>query len=173
MDRKCIWTPRHLALIRYFFFNGYGITFSRESRQGNGPYSWWSCFSLKCIWGAGASWLTSYYYTLLTKSHNSGSSATRPEFLQSPFFLWRYSPNLGLGLPPWNSPFHFGFLDLRESVVLLGRVISSSQTQTQKNAHIHTNIKHPCHEWDSNPRSRLPSERPLGYRDRLSSLRSY
>jgi hypothetical protein len=23
-------------------------------------------------------------------------------------FLWRYSPNLGLGLPPWNSPFHFG-----------------------------------------------------------------
>jgi hypothetical protein len=31
------------------------------------------------------------------------------------FFLWRYSPNLGLGLPPWNSLFHFGFLDLRQS----------------------------------------------------------
>jgi hypothetical protein len=43
------------------------------------------------------------------------------------FFLWRYSPNLGLGLPPWSSPFHFGFLDLRQSVGLLGRVISSSQ----------------------------------------------
>jgi hypothetical protein len=43
------------------------------------------------------------------------------------FFLWRYSPNLGLGLPPWNSPFHFGFPDLRHSVGLLGRVISSSQ----------------------------------------------
>jgi hypothetical protein len=46
-------------------------------------------------------------------------------------------PNLGLGLPPWNSPFHFGFLDLRHSVGLLGRVISSSQglylyTNTEK-----------------------------------------
>jgi hypothetical protein len=34
---------------------------------------------------------------------------------------------LGLGLPPWNSPFHFGLLDLRHSVGLLGQVISSSQ----------------------------------------------
>jgi hypothetical protein len=42
-------------------------------------------------------------------------------------FLWRYSPNLGLGLPPWNSPFHFSLLDLRQTVGLLGRVISSSQ----------------------------------------------
>jgi hypothetical protein len=53
------------------------------------------------------------------------------------YFLWRYSPNLGLGLPPWNSPFHLGFLDLRQSVGLLGRVISSSQglylyTNTEK-----------------------------------------
>jgi hypothetical protein len=58
------------------------------------------------------------------------------------FFVWRYSPNLGLGLPPWNSPFHFGFLDLRQSVGLLGRVISSSQglylfTNTEKRTHIH------------------------------------
>jgi hypothetical protein len=80
-------------------------------------------------------------------------------------FFWRYSPNLGLGLPPRNSPFHFGFPDLRQSVGLLGRVISSSQglstcTQTQKNSptHTHTNTKLPCPEWDSNPRSRLPSE---------------
>jgi hypothetical protein len=77
------------------------------------------------------------------------------------FFLWRYSPNLGLGLPPWNSQFHFGFLDLRHSVGLLGRVISSSQgfymyKNTEKRTH--TNTKHPCPEWDSNPRSRFPSE---------------
>jgi hypothetical protein len=42
----------------------------------------------------------------------------------------------------------FGFLDLRQSVGLLGRVISSSQgpstcTQTQKNARTHTDTKHP------------------------------
>jgi hypothetical protein len=77
------------------------------------------------------------------------------------FFLWRYSPNLGLGLPLWNFPFHFGLLDFRYSVELLGRVISSSQglyTNTE-NAHTYTNIKHKCPEWDSNPRSRLPSER--------------
>jgi hypothetical protein len=55
------------------------------------------------------------------------------------FFPWRYSPNLGFGLPPWNIPFHFGLLNLWHSVGLLGWVISSSQgfstcTQTQKNA---------------------------------------
>jgi hypothetical protein len=76
------------------------------------------------------------------------------------FFLWRYSPNFGLGLPPWNSPFHFGLLDLRQSVGLFTRAISSLQdlylyTNTEKC----TNTKHPCHEWVSNPRSRLPSER--------------
>jgi hypothetical protein len=58
------------------------------------------------------------------------------------FFLWRISPNLGLGLPPWNSPFQFGLLDLRHSVGLLGWVISSSQglylnTNTEKRTHIH------------------------------------
>jgi hypothetical protein len=58
------------------------------------------------------------------------------------FFLWHYSPNLGLGLPPWNFPFHFGFLDLRQLVGLLGRVISSSQglylyINTEK-THTHT-----------------------------------
>jgi hypothetical protein len=95
------------------------------------------------------------------------------------FFLWRYSPNWGLGLPQWNSPFHFSFLYLRQSVGLFGRVISSSQglylyTNTEKytHTHTHTNTKHICPGWDSNPRFRLPSERrqfmprPLGYRDR-------
>jgi hypothetical protein len=54
------------------------------------------------------------------------------------FFLWHYSPNFGLGLPLWNSPFHFGLLDLKR---LLGgwsaRRKASTCTQTQKNAHTH------------------------------------
>jgi hypothetical protein len=29
------------------------------------------------------------------------------------FFPWRYTHIFGLGLPPWNCPFHFGFLDLK------------------------------------------------------------
>jgi hypothetical protein len=33
---------------------------------------------------------------------------------------------------------------------------ASTCTQTQKTP-THTNIKHPCPEWDSNPRSRLPA----------------
>jgi hypothetical protein len=58
------------------------------------------------------------------------------------FFLRRNSPSLGLGLPPRNSPFHFGLLDLRYSVGLLERVISSSQslylyTNTEKRTHAH------------------------------------
>jgi hypothetical protein len=40
------------------------------------------------------------------------------------FFLWRYSPNSGLGLHPWNSPFYFSLLDLRQSAGFHGRAIS-------------------------------------------------
>jgi hypothetical protein len=57
---------------------------------------------------------------------------------ESFFFLWRYSPNLGLDLPPWNSPFHFGFLDLGQSVGLLGRVTSSSHVHKHRKTHTHT-----------------------------------
>jgi hypothetical protein len=91
-------------------------------------------------------------------------------------FLWRYSPNLGLGLPPWNSTFHFGFLDLRQSVGLLGRVISSSQglylyTNTEK--HTHTLNIHALGGIGTNDPGFRASEdsaclRPLGYRDRIS-----
>jgi hypothetical protein len=67
-----------------------------------------------------------YIHTIINlnlMSHLSAVQYSFPFF----FFLWRYSPFLGLGLPPRNSPFHFSFLDLRHSVGLLGRVISSSQ----------------------------------------------
>jgi hypothetical protein len=82
------------------------------------------------------------------------------------FFLWRHSPNLGIGLTAWNSPFHFGLLDLRYSLGLLVRVISSSQgrdlytkhRKTHTHTH-HTNTKHSCPEWDSNRRFLLPSDR--------------
>jgi hypothetical protein len=36
-------------------------------------------------------------------------------------------PQSGLGVPPWNSPFHFSLLDLRQSAGLLRQVISSLQ----------------------------------------------
>jgi hypothetical protein len=90
------------------------------------------------------------------------------------FFLWRYRPNLRLGLPPWNSPFHFGFLDFRQSVRLLGWVISSSlpvhkhrKTHTQThtlNIHALGGIRtHDPGFWASEDSACL---RPLGYRDR-------
>jgi hypothetical protein len=78
------------------------------------------------------------------------------------------------------------FYILRQLVGLLGRVISSSQgsylyTNTEKHTHIHTNTKHLCPEWDSNPRFRLPSERkqcmphtarlPLPAKTRISKLK--
>jgi hypothetical protein len=93
------------------------------------------------------------------------------------FFFWRYSPNLGLGLPPWNPPFHFGFLDLRQLVGLLGRVISSSQgTQTQQNANTHIqtlNIHNlsgiRTHDPGFRAREGSACLRQLGYRDRFIS----
>jgi hypothetical protein len=104
------------------------------------------------------------------------------------FPLWRYSPNLGLGLPPWNSQFYFGLLDLRHSVGLLGRMISSSQglylyINTEKRAraraHAHTHTHTPNIHALSGIRTDDPGFwanedsvclRPLGCRDRLESL---
>jgi hypothetical protein len=63
------------------------------------------------------------------------------------FFPWRYNPNLGLSLSPWNFPFHFSFLDLRQLVELIGRVISSLQ------------CLYLCTNTEKRTRSWLPSER--------------
>jgi hypothetical protein len=89
------------------------------------------------------------------------------------FFPFALSPHLGLGLPPWNSP--FGLLNLRRSVGLLARVISSSQgpyfyTNTKKK---HTPNIHALSEIRTlDPGFRASEDstclRPLGYRDRLS-----
>jgi hypothetical protein len=95
------------------------------------------------------------------------------------FFFFLVAPTLGSLLPLLEHRAEFPqFLNQGQSVGLLGQVISSSQglylfTNTEK--HTFTNTKHPCPEWDSNPGSRLPSERrestlPLGYRDRLFRL---
>jgi hypothetical protein len=93
-------------------------------------------------------------------------------------FLWHYSPNLGLGIHPSNSPFHFCFLDLRQSVGLLGRVISSSQdlnlhanTETRTHTHTQTLNIHALNGFRTHDPGFRPSEgsaflRPLGYRDR-------
>jgi hypothetical protein len=72
------------------------------------------------------------------------------------FFLWHYSPNSGLGLPPWTFLFHFSVLDSRQSV---GLRKASTYTQTQENTHTYINTKHRCPGWDSKPRFRRQSER--------------
>jgi hypothetical protein len=128
--------------------------------------------------------LDSSFCTVVSGNWNNRSLITdycllRPDV----FFLWRYSPNLGLGLPPWNSPFQFGFLDLRQSVGLLGRVISSSQglstcTQTQKNAHTQTLHIHALSGILTHDPGFRASEdsaclRPLAYRDRHWGLITY
>jgi hypothetical protein len=67
-------------------------------------------------------------YTVYTKCRQSFNvKASGMYSMSTSAFLWRYSPNSFLGLPPWNLPFHFGLLSLRHSVGLLGKVISSSQ----------------------------------------------
>jgi hypothetical protein len=79
------------------------------------------------------------------------------------FFFFLVAPTLGSLLPLLEHRTEFPqFLDQGQSVGLFGRGISSSQgiylyTNTEKRTH--TGTKHPCPEWHSNPRSRLPSER--------------
>jgi hypothetical protein len=55
---------------------------------------------------------------------------------------------------PWNALFHFSFLILRQSVGLLGWGISPSQFRYLYKHRINTG-KHPCLDWDSNPRYRV------------------
>jgi hypothetical protein len=80
------------------------------------------------------------------------------------FSFWLYSPIQALGVSMKLSvSLQLLPIDLGQSVGLLGRVISSSRglylyTNTEKRTH-NTNTKHPCPEWDSNPRSRRPRER--------------
>jgi hypothetical protein len=78
------------------------------------------------------------------------------------FFLWLYSPIQALAVSMKLSV-SLQLLDLGQPVGILGRVISSLQglylyTNTEKRTH-NTNTKHPCPEWDSNPRSRRQLER--------------
>jgi hypothetical protein len=65
--------------------------------------------------------------------------------------------------PPWALASVFQFHDHFQTVGHLGRVISLSQglylNIGQHKHTINTYTKHPCLAWDSNPRSRLPSER--------------
>jgi hypothetical protein len=67
---------------------------------------------------------------------------------------------------------------LHETLRWSARHKASLPVHKHRNTHTHThthNTKHPCPEWDSNPRSRPPSERrestlPLGYGDRLVTI---
>jgi hypothetical protein len=76
--------------------------------------------------------------------------------------LWLYGPVQALAASMKLS-FPFQLLDIGQSVGHLGRVINYSQglylyTNTEKRPP-NTNIKHPCPEFDSNPRFRRPRER--------------
>jgi hypothetical protein len=88
--------------------------------------------------------------------------------------LWLYSPIHALAASMKLSV-SLQLLDLEQLAGLLGRVISSSQgfylyTNTERTHN--TNTKHPCPEWDSNPRPRsLREQRQLmPYLDRSATV---
>jgi hypothetical protein len=59
-------------------------------------------------------------------------------------------------------PFFFSSIIYTQSVELLGRVIPSSQGRylhTEQHKHRTNAHRHPCLEWDLNPRSQRSSER--------------
>jgi hypothetical protein len=63
---------------------------------------------------------------------------------------------------PWNFAFHFSFLNLRQSVGLLGLGISPTQGRylhTEQHKHRINADKHPSLEWDSNQWPQRSSER--------------
>jgi hypothetical protein len=79
-------------------------------------------------------------------------------YLEASFFFTSSCPHF------WSIGLISQFLDHSQTVGLLRRVISSSQglylnAGQHKHRKMHTHIKHPCPELDSNPQFRLPSER--------------
>jgi hypothetical protein len=78
-----------------------------------------------------------------------------PSIYISIIYLWLYSPLLDFAR-------FFNFLIYTKSVGLLGRGISPSQSlylHTGQHRHRINVHRHPCLEWDSNPRSQCWSER--------------
>jgi hypothetical protein len=88
------------------------------------------------------------------------------------YYFLPLAPLLGSSLTYWSTGLITQSLCHSQVVGLLGRVISSSQglylnTGQHKHRKMRTHIKHQCPRRDSNPQSRLPSDRRLlGYRDR-------
>jgi hypothetical protein len=140
---KAMLNPFHTALSAYFSrpalqacaicysmtqnvlrSTAYGVRFA-ITRHSHWPI--WSRSVSGLGFGTGMGFALWHQSTRTSNFINSVITLLKTIYPVRIFFLWRYSPNLGLGLPPWNSPFHFSFLDLRQSVGLLTRVISSSQ----------------------------------------------
>jgi hypothetical protein len=74
------------------------------------------------------------------------------------------SSYLSMALQPlWTlAALFFSFLMYTQSVRLLGRGISPSQgrySHTEQHRHRINAHRHPCLEWDSNPRPECPSDR--------------
>jgi hypothetical protein len=96
------------------------------------------------------------------------------------FLLLPLAPLRGSSLPYWRTRLTTQFIDLSQSVGLLGRVNSSSQdlylnTGQYKHRKTRTNIKYPCPRRDSNCNNGLwaiedcSCLRTLGYRDRQTN----
>jgi hypothetical protein len=79
------------------------------------------------------------------------------------FFLWRYSPSSGLGLPPWNFPFHFS-----DQLITRPLPVHKHRKTHIQTPNIHALSKVWTHDpgfWASKDSACL---RPLSYCDRLT-----
>jgi hypothetical protein len=125
---------------------------------------------------------TNYSLTEVGLKHRWRQSVRFCQRLYYGQLLFLFFFSFGVTAPVWglarNSPFHFGLLDLRHSVGLLGRVISSSQ-----GLYLYTNTKKRTHTSNSHALSRIRTHDPgfrasedsaclrqLGYRDRHGQL---
>jgi hypothetical protein len=85
-------------------------------------------------------------------------------------------------LHPWNASFHLSFLISDSRLRLLRRVTSPVARPLPTHKHRINADKHPCLEWDSNPRCQCPSERtnedfsclrPRGHCERQQTYRAW
>jgi hypothetical protein len=108
--------------------------------------NWLIVFCIYCVSGDVCSCQIYQFVTLL-----SCNSPPPSPWLYSPMQALAASMKISISLQ---------LLDLGQLVGLLGRVISLSQC-----LYLYTNTKHPCSEWDLNPRSQRPlSEDSSGLR---------
>jgi hypothetical protein len=128
------------------------------SSWGRGVASYWDLHYAWRLFLLGTEFVSIYSVTsAVVVLFYGGTLRLRPRAFPSFFPV---APTWSIG-HPWNAPFHFSFLisDRRQDSSDGGSACRKAAAYTGQHKHRINADRHPCLEWDSNPRSQCSSQR--------------